>query len=213
MELRWFRKHFVADQFVVVSWPGCTLGDDPSLPDAKPDDPRIERLAKYPGAAKMRQQPAPPSADHTQVFSIGDHGPADAGRAYFQAVGSAVRRSGEAAERNAHRSGRQADVRGGHAVGRGDQEFSRVVGRHVPNGPMPWHRKPGVLIEALRKCGIDPETARLGGPPVENVAIDEEGDRTLARLAHVVGAVGTGPGLVVAAQRAADADRFSPAAC
>ena len=47
LELRWFRKHFVADQFVVVSWPGCTLGDDPSLPDAKPDDPRIERLAKY----------------------------------------------------------------------------------------------------------------------------------------------------------------------
>ncbi len=68
--------------------------------------------------------------------------------------------------------------------------FRVVVGRHVPNGPMPWHRKPGVLIEALRECGIDPETARLGGPPVENVAIDEEGDRTLARLATLSGLLG-----------------------
>jgi hypothetical protein len=46
-ELRWFRQHFVADQFVVISWDGCTLGDNPELPDAKPDDPRIERLAKF----------------------------------------------------------------------------------------------------------------------------------------------------------------------
>ena len=46
-ELRWFRQHFVADQFVLISWDGCTLGDNPELPDAKPDDPRIERLAKF----------------------------------------------------------------------------------------------------------------------------------------------------------------------
>jgi hypothetical protein len=24
--LRWFRQHFVGDQFVVVSWDGCRLG-------------------------------------------------------------------------------------------------------------------------------------------------------------------------------------------
>ena len=46
-ELRWFRQHFVADQFVLISWDGCVLGDNPELPDAKPDDPRIERLAKF----------------------------------------------------------------------------------------------------------------------------------------------------------------------
>ena len=44
LELKWFRQHFVADQFVIVSWEGCELGDDPTLPDAKPDDPRIELL-------------------------------------------------------------------------------------------------------------------------------------------------------------------------
>ena len=40
-ELGWFRQHFIADQFVLISWDGCTLGDDP---DGKDDDPRIEKL-------------------------------------------------------------------------------------------------------------------------------------------------------------------------
>jgi predicted RND superfamily exporter protein len=70
--------------------------------------------------------------------------------------------------------------------------FRQVVGRHVPTGAMPWQRSPGVLIQALEKCGIDPETARLGGPPIENVAIDEEGDRTLLRLAGFSGLLGLG---------------------
>ena len=57
---------------------------------------------------------------------------------------------------------------------------------------MPWHRKPGVLLEAIAKCGIDPETVHLGGPPIENVAIDEEGEKTLARLALLSGGLGLG---------------------
>ena len=78
MELRWFRKHFVADQFVVVSWPGCTLGDDPSQPDAKPDDPRIERLAKYLVPNEDADARSGRACRPHEVFSIGDHGAADA---------------------------------------------------------------------------------------------------------------------------------------
>jgi predicted RND superfamily exporter protein len=70
------------------------------------------------------------------------------------------------------------------------KNFREVVGRRVPNGPLPWDRKLGVLIAALEMCGIDPQTARLGGPPVENVAIDEEGDKTLSRLALWSGLLG-----------------------
>ncbi len=40
-----FRKNFAGDQFVVVSWDGCRIGDDPHIPGAEPDDPRIRRLA------------------------------------------------------------------------------------------------------------------------------------------------------------------------
>ena len=32
---RWFREHFGSEDFVVVSWPGCTL-----------DDQRLDRMAE-----------------------------------------------------------------------------------------------------------------------------------------------------------------------
>ncbi len=188
-ELQWFRKHFVADQFVVISWPGCTLGDKPDEPNARQDDPRIERLAKL----------LVPSKHAAAIESESDH------TKYFQAVTTARRTLNELTSKPSEvpydeavkrltgtligPDGRQTCV----VVMLSDaaiEKFRLVVGRHVPNGPMPWHRQPGVLIEALRKCGIDTETARLGGPPVENVAIDEEGDRTLARLATFSGLLG-----------------------
>src|SRR3990172_12904116 len=34
-ELRWFRQHFVADQFVLISWDSCTLGGNLQLPHAE----------------------------------------------------------------------------------------------------------------------------------------------------------------------------------
>ena len=186
-ELQWFRQHFVADQFVVVSWPGCTLGGNPALPNVRPDDPRIERLARFlvpnkaAGGAK---------SDHTK---------------YFQAVTTARRTLDELTSKPSEVPYNEAVERlTGTLIGPDSRQscvvimlsdeairsFRLVVGRHVPNGPMPWHREPGILIQALRQCGIDPEVARLGGPPVENVAIDEEGDRTLARLATLSGLFG-----------------------
>jgi len=41
-ELTRFRKNFPSDQFVIISWEGCTLGEDPAQPDG--DDPRIAKL-------------------------------------------------------------------------------------------------------------------------------------------------------------------------
>jgi len=44
-------------------------------------------------------------------------------------------------------------------------------------------RTQGVLLELAQESGINPVTdLRLGGPPVDNVAIDEEGEITLVRL-------------------------------
>src|SRR3990172_7343821 len=68
IELRWFRKHFVADQFVVISWDGCTLGDDPRLPDAKPDDRRIERLAKLLRSDKVARKTQDGEVRYFQLF-------------------------------------------------------------------------------------------------------------------------------------------------
>ncbi len=158
-------------------------------PNARQDDPRIERLAKLLVPSKHAAAIASRCGPY-EVFPVSHHGASNAKRADVQAFGSALRRSGPAAQGTLiGPDGRQTCV----VVMLSDaaiKKFRLVVGRHVPNGPMPWHRQPGVLIEALRKCGIDPETARLGGPPVENVAIDEEGDRTLARLATLSGLLG-----------------------
>ena len=44
-ELAWFRANFPSDQFILVSWEGCKLGEDPAL-GADGDDPRIAKLAE-----------------------------------------------------------------------------------------------------------------------------------------------------------------------
>ena len=82
-----------------------------------------------------------------------------------------------------------------------------MLGRSVTDGKLPWKRKPGILWEALEQCGIPMDSVRLGGPPVENVAIDEEGSRTIARLGAISAVLGVGLGLVVAAQHSAHGDR------
>lgn len=48
----------------------------------------------------------------------------------------------------------------------------------------------GLIFRALRAAGVDPEQAVIGGPPVDNVSIDQEGQRTLLRLAGLAGLLG-----------------------
>ena len=193
IELRWFRQHFVADQFVLISWDGCTLGDNPDLPDAKSDDPRIERLAKFLLGPNDGVKPA-----------LGQ--PAGY-RGMFQAVTTARRllndltsKPSEIPYTEAHKrlqnvligpDGKQTCV----VVMLSDaaiKNFRAVLGRHVANGNLPWQRQPGILWEALEQCGIPQDSVRLGGPPVDNVAIDEEGGRTIARLGAISGLLGIG---------------------
>lgn len=58
------------------------------------------------------------------------------------------------------------------------QELARAIGRPILGKPR------GRLLElATGVCGISPENVRIGGPPSDNVAIDEEGTNTLLRLA------------------------------
>jgi predicted RND superfamily exporter protein len=64
-------------------------------------------------------------------------------------------------------------------------ELDRIVGRPVLGKPR------GRLLElATGQCGITPNNLHLGGPPVDNVAIDEEGSITLFRLVGVSAVIG-----------------------
>lgn len=59
----------------------------------------------------------------------------------------------------------------------GKQQLARVVGRPILRNP------PGKLLDlAMNECQLDLEEIKLGGPPVDNVAIDEEGSITLFNL-------------------------------
>ena len=58
------------------------------------------------------------------------------------------------------------------------EEMDRAVGRPVPGKP----RRGRILELAISKCGIDEANIHIGGPPADNVAIDEEGTSTLVKL-------------------------------
>lgn len=64
-------------------------------------------------------------------------------------------------------------------------DFAFVVGRGLLGKPR------GRILElATGECGIKPDNLHIGGPPVDNVSIDEEGSITLLRLASLSGIIG-----------------------
>ncbi len=65
------------------------------------------------------------------------------------------------------------------------EELDRIVGSSSMAKPR------GRLLEiATGKCGLAAENVHMGGPPSDNVAIDEEGTKTLLRLAFLSGLIG-----------------------
>jgi predicted RND superfamily exporter protein len=188
-ELEWFRANFPTDQFVVVSWEGCRLGTDPSLPQAEPDDPRLQQLVSIlmpPAAASdedldvrearqfiksvmtgrdmLNQLTAPPSSIPYEVAVQ---------RLMGSLIGPDQRQTCVVVSLTPEASGKLKLM-----LGHGQRRIFR------PNIP------PGLLHRAVAQCGIDPELVHFGGPPVDNVAIDEEGEKTLVRLAGAAGLLG-----------------------
>ena len=68
----------------------------------------------------------------------------------------------------------------------GKVDLRRTMGHGVLGRPL------GQLEELAIQAGVPLEELRLGGPPVDNVSIDEEGERTLARLVSFSVIIGLG---------------------
>ena len=66
-------------------------------------------------------------------------------------------------------------------------ELDRVVGR-----PLLGKARGRILELATGECGISAENLHIGGPPADNVAIDEEGTITLLRLVNLSMLIGIG---------------------
>ena len=204
-ELTRFRKNFPSDQFVIISWEGCTLGEDPAQPEG--DDPRIAKLIELVTANRTSDEID--SATTSATASIAkdltpDEIDAQEARKYFKGaqsgrtfleqltVGQHALSHEEAVERLKGvilgPDGRQTcvivsldPVTSGKlkpVLGHGQKRIFR------PNVP------PGVLRRLVERAGIPDATLHMGGPPVDNISIDEEGERTLVRLAGFSGILG-----------------------
>lgn len=177
-ELGWFRHRFVADQFVIVSWEGCTLG-----PTAAEDDPRIAKLTTALLGASL------PDSDTACFQSVTN------GRKTLQELVAADIAEPIARQRLAGTllgvDGKQTCVMAvlsDEAVDRMKDVIAapRPATLIQPESPL------SPLFAAIQEAGLDPAEVHLGGPPIDNVAIDEEGQKTLANLALLSSGLGIG---------------------
>jgi uncharacterized protein len=185
IELRWFRKHFVADQFVIISWDGCTLGDDPS---GAQDDERIAKLSK---ALLEVQLPKEIKAEERKCFKS----VTSARDVLRELMSPPTQLSQKQAVRRLKGSligpdGKQTCVMA-TLTEPAAANLRQTVG-HTMKGLGLRKRPVSPLFQALAAAGITEDAVRLGGPPIDNVSIDEEGERTLLRLAGLSAALGIG---------------------
>ena len=180
-ELDWFREQFLGEQFVVISWPGCTL-----------DDPRVEKLAQA-----LVPPDTPENADLPQ-------------RNFFKSVitGPQVLDQMTDPKGNLKLKRREALDRMQGALIGPDGETTCLVatltdgaednlraglGNSWPLTRILMGREDGLLFQVAKaSCGLEKSEIRIGGPPVDNVAIDDEGEITLMRLVGLSALVGLG---------------------
>ena len=158
-----------------------------ALPDGRPDDPRIEKLA----------QALVPDAGNP---ATGPHGK------YFKSVNTARRVLNRItgppsnvpyAEAVRRLQGSLIGPNGRHTAvvvfltDEAVKDFRTAIGRGV-GGLLTKSHKPGELFDVMEACGIPFEQAHVGGPPVDNVSIDEEGDKTMVRLVAMAMVFGLG---------------------
>ncbi|MFY8073707.1 MAG: efflux RND transporter permease subunit [Pirellula sp.] len=185
-ELAKFRKNFPSDQFIIVSWDGCTIGEDPADPNQ--DDPRISKLIGL---------VAPEQVDPNDVDAL-------EAKKYFKSAQSA-RTLLDQLTTGQHALGHQEAVERlkGAILGPDGRQTCVIVSLDPSTSgklkPVLGHGQkrifrpnipPGVLRRLIDRAGIPDADLHMGGPPVDNISIDEEGERTLVRLAGFSGILG-----------------------
>jgi len=174
---KWYRKHFENETFVLVSWDGCTL-----------DDPALELMAK-----KLVPPPPDPASGRPIEEPL-----------FFKAATTGPRILQMLEEQGLPPESALNRLKG-CLIGPDGKQTCLVL-TTVPDGEERWEALQAqgqfknkkylhALVERIyhvaeHECAIPPEKIHLGGPPVDNVAIDQEGEKTLLRLAGVSAAVG-----------------------
>lgn len=184
IDLRWFRAHFVGEQFVLVSWDGCTLGDQEKLHQlSRQLLPSRETLAKAPADSDLHVR-----ADwYTRVIT----GPSVLDQLVAPPLsldyGEAVKRL-EGALLGPVRRDEQ-----GNSLGNESRTTCLIV--FLSPTATRDNKTMRAAVEKIvdiagQECAIDKSAVHMGGPPVDNITIDVEGERTLVRLASLAGMMG-----------------------
>lgn len=203
--LAWFRQNFASDQFIIISWQGCQLGANNG---ELPDDPRLERLANLLVPKQPDTSLRPSSADEVESQPSPTVSRQDdmARRKYFKSVVTGRHLLDRLTAPPLSLSTATAVSRlKGSMIGPDGKQTCLVVTLHeealrelkqvLGSGQKRLLREnvpPGVLHRLIDTAGIPLADVRMGGPPVDNNAIDEEGERTLIRLAGLSGLFGLG---------------------
>ncbi|MBN2294207.1 MAG: MMPL family transporter [Pirellulales bacterium] len=160
----WFESHFPHEQFILMSWDNCKLGD-----------PSLEMMAE-----KMRLLTKQPFKKGQPVFFknvITAEGLIEEIQSSFKSLDHQ-----EIIDR----------LKGSLVGPDGKQTCLVVTLREAYHGEELAAAINAVKETATDQCGISPQSLHLGGPPVDNAAIDYEGKRTLMRLAGWSAVIGLG---------------------
>jgi predicted RND superfamily exporter protein len=201
-DVRWFQRHFVGEQFAVVTYDGCTLGSHEAL----------TLLAKklVPAQQRTIQSDAPAADGAREITPVVATPPrierSDDAKKWFTRVitgpgmldeltgGAQAFSRSEALDRleGALFGPRKTDAKG-ELLPQESRTTCLVVtlSRHaVANNKNMRAAIETIEDVAVNQCAIPLSSLRMGGPPVDNVTIDVEGEKTLFRLAILSGIVG-----------------------
>jgi len=200
IDLAWFRNYFFGEQFALVSWDGCTLGEDEKL----------HRLARrlVPSEEELAKADRDFERNGGSSTSTGEIAEARQRARWYKHVltgpqvleelttpplslnyGDAVKRIEGALVGPVKRDAE------GNSLGNDSRTTCLIV--FLSEEATNTNREMRAAIEhiaeiASTECAIAPELIHMGGPPVDNITIDVEGERTLVRLAWLSGIVGLG---------------------
>lgn len=184
LDLQWFRDHFVGEQFALVSWDGCTLGDTEKLN-------RLARQLVPSEKVLAKASPDSPLRQHAIWYKKVMTGPGELEKLTAKPLSldysDAVKRL-----EGALVGPPQLDENG-ESLGNDSRITCLIV--HLSEEATDDNKTMRAAIEnivtvAANDCAIDPDTIHMGGPPVDNITIDKEGEATLVRLASLSGIVG-----------------------
>jgi uncharacterized protein len=185
-DLAWFREHFPGEDFAVVTWDGCTLGDDEQL------DLLAKKLSPVGPAAGVEGTKSQAARNAHWYLNVVT-GPQLITQMMRAQIGLSYSTAAKRLE-GALVGPQQRDATG-RSLGDESRPTCLIVSlSRSTMGDARTMREAvaGITEIAAEECGIDPATIHMGGAPVDGMQISAESQRTAIPLAATAAIVGSG---------------------